>query len=505
MDSAYQIHTLGFGLFAAIVFMALRLLPIWPRRRQGCDAFNILLNAETLRKTKRLPIHMPPLFMLEDQDQWYPPGFLILCALLPQKWLQNRFWVLNHLIDLGSALLIFVCALQWAAPLYVAAAAMMIYGIMPGLANEFSVLNARPFGLFLFNILLLTAAVAIGQPVFFIGAAILAACLFFSHKLSIQQLWFTLPVLTAATGEWVWLGVLAAIYTLPVVIWPRGAWRVLRGHFVIVRFWHRNWRLLGAHSVRQSPIYGDGETRKDYYADGGPASPIRFLKDALHQNYFVAPVAVAVAVGAPWTQGVIGVVLITWIASVYTWTFAIHFIKPLRGIGLAQQYIKFALVPSLIGASLCFIDPLNWWVAGLAILATIATARQYLLITRSIWRQEAGAAAKGDDADLNQMLDTISKDTDARIMCLPVHLCDLVAYQSRKPVYWGTHSDVFDDRLEAFFPVLKHDLEYYVRDGVNRLLIDTRYSDPSNLGLENSKYSNRFGYYLFFDISNLRE
>jgi hypothetical protein len=315
-------------------------------------------------------------------------------------------------------------------------------------------------------------------------------------------LWFTLPVLTAATGEWIWLSVLVAIYALPFVIWPRGAWRVLRGHFVIVRFWHRNWRLLGAHSVRQSPVFSDGETRKDYYADGGPASPVRFLKDILHQNYFVAPVVIAVAAGASWTHSVLGIVLITWIASVYIWTFAIHFIKPLRGIGLAQQYIKFALVPSLIGASLSFIDPVNWWVTGLAILATIATARQYILIARSNWREEADATAKGDDVDLNHMLETISKDTDARIMCLPVHLCDLVAYKSRKPVYWGTHSDVFDDRLEAFFPVLKHSLEYYVRDGVNRLLIDTDYLRPDEIGLDPQKTEARAGRYSLFNLSD---
>ena len=445
---------------------------------------------------------MPPLFMLENQDQWYPPGFLILCALLPQRWLQNRFWILNHLIDLGPALLIFICALQWGAPLYAATGVMIIYGVMPGLTNEFSVLNARPFGLFLFNAFLLTTAAAIGEPAFITGTIVLAACLFFSHKLSIQQLWFTLPVLTAATGEWIWLGAFAAIYMLPFVIWPRGAWRILRGHFVIVRFWHRNWRLLGAHSVRQSPVYGDGETRTNYYANGGPAHPVRFLKDALHQNYFIAPVAIAVAVGASWTHSILGIVLITWVASVYIWTFAIHFIKPLRSIGLAQQYIKFALVPSLIGVSLSFVDPVNWWVAGLAILATLATTRQYILITRSMWRGEASATTKGDDTDLNQMMDVISKDTDARIMCLPVHLCDLVAYQSRKPVYWGTHSDVFDDRLEAFFPVLKHDLQYYIRDGANRLLLDTNYLRPTEIGLDPQEADAHVGRYYLFNLSD---
>jgi VanZ family protein len=489
------------GLTISFAFIALRVLPVWPRRREGCDAYNILLNAETLRKTKRLPIRMPALFMLEDQDQWYPPGFLILCALLPQKWLQKRFWILNHLVDLGSALLIFIFSLQIGAPVYIAVAATMIYGVMPGLANEFSALNARPFGLLLFNALLLSAATSITLPIMTTPAVVLAIGLFFSHKLSVQQLWFTLPILTAATGEWVWLSLLIAIYILPFVIWPRGAWRILRGHYVIVRFWARNWRLLGAHAIRQSPVFSDGKTRVGYYADGGPASPSRFLKDVLHQNYFVAPVVTSIALGAPWIRSEFGIVLIGWIVSVYIWTFAIHFIKPLRGIGLAQQYIKFALVPSLIATGIGFIDPIDWWTTLIATAAVLATFRQYFLITINVWKNSVTASDNTEDDNLQKILESISKDTYAQVMCLPVHLCDRVAYQCRRPVYWGTHSDVFDDRLEAFFPVLQHNLHYFIQDGVNRLLLDTRYASPDELGLDPQSPSSRFGAYVLFSLS----
>ena len=88
------------SVFTVAVFLIARMYPIWPRRFQGCDAFNILMNARQLRKSRRLPIRMPPVFLLEEQDQWYPPGFLILCALLPEAWLEKRYWLINHVIDL---------------------------------------------------------------------------------------------------------------------------------------------------------------------------------------------------------------------------------------------------------------------------------------------------------------------------------------------------------------------------------------------------------------------
>lgn len=494
------IQTVISGAAAAAGFIILRLLPVWPDRDRGCDAYNILLNAETLRKTKKLPIRMPALFMLEDRDQWYPPGFLILCALLPQKWLQKRFWVLNHLVDLASAMLIFAFSIYFGAPLIYAAAAAIIYGIMPGLANEFSVLNARPFGLLLFNAFMLTAVLADGSVPLTAVVIILAFMLFFSHKLSVQQLWFTLPVLAIATGNWYWLSLIAAIYIPPFMIWPRGAWRVLRGHYVIVRFWARNWRLLGAHAVRQSPIYGNGETRIDYYATGGPADAIRFMKDAIHQNYFVFPIMLAAILGLPWTQTNAGWAIIVWIASVYVWTSAIHFIKPLRGIGLAQQYVKFSLVPSIAGAALSFAGPFDWLVAVAVLLAVAATVRQYVLICRNKWQEERSAGTQASDENLQSMAATLSKDEDARIMCLPVHLCDLIAYLSRKKVYWGTHSDVFDDRLEAFFPVLKHNLKHYAQDGANRLLLDTRYATPEELNLDPDSFKSSAGSYRIYEL-----
>ena len=481
------------------LFLAIRLYPIWPRRFQGCDAFNILLNAECLRERKRLPIRLPPVFMLEDQDQWYPPGFLVLCALMPKGWLEKRYWAVNHLIDLVSALLIYAAAVWFGASALVACAVAIFYAAIAGLVTEFASLNVRPIGLLLANLLMLAGFAAMQNPYWLVGAGAVAVGTFFSHKLTVQQLWFTLPALSAVTGSWIWLALLGMLYVAPFVIWPKGAWRVLRGHWVIVRFWHRNWDKLGAHAVRQSPVYGDGHTRVDFYRDDTPRSWLAYLKDGLHQNYFILPVLATLSLeGAAASPAYI--FLWVWIASVYGAAVLIHFVKPLRGIGLGRQYFKFGFAPSLIVTAIAVSGDGNPVVWGAAAVAAVLTLRQYYLIAR-LMRQPADGSTGSESDELQQLLDRIASDNEARVMALPVHLCDLVAYRTRTPVYWGTHSDVFDDRLEAFFPVLKHDLSHYVRDGVTRLLLDTSYAKPEELRVSETALIESSGSYGLYDLT----
>lgn len=480
------------------LFLLVRLYPIWPRRFQGCDAYNILLNAEAFRRTKRLPIRVPPIFMLENEEQWYPPGFLVFCAMFPERWLQKRYWLVNHLTDFGSAALIYLGAVWLGADAYGAFSMALLYAMVSGLVGEFATLNVRPLGLVLFNAVMLSAYAATQDLAWLPVAGVLAAALFYSHKLSVQQLWFTLPVLGFANGTWQWLAVLALLYMLPFAVWPRGAWRILRGHWVIIRFWHRNWRRLGAHAVRQSPVYGDGQTRTDVYADDSARVHLAFAKDALHQNYFILPVLAALLTGAG-AMTAAWPFLGLWVASVYAWAIAIHFLKPLRGIGLGRQYFKFSLAPSLIMTAIALSNSAGVFVWGAAVVAVLLTIRQYLLIAR-LMRETATASTGGESTELQQLLARLRNEDAVAVMTLPVHLSDLVAYRTRRPVYWGTHSDVFDDRLEAFFPVLKHKLDFYARDGVKQLLLDTDYARPEELLLDDGRLIDVSGKYRLYRL-----
>ena len=132
-------------------------------------------------------------------------------------------------------------------------------------------------------------------------------------------------------------------------------------------------------------------------------------------------------------------------------------------------------------------------------LAVFLTIRQYWLVARTMRAGDHGYVANGDP-NLEQILKSIKDGGLTRIMTLPVQLCDLVAYKTRKPVYWGTHSDSFDLRLEALFPVLQHPLTHYADDGVNRLLLDTQYATAGELGLEEKTLIEVHGRYALYRL-----
>ena len=128
------------------------------------------------------------------------------------------------------------------------------------------------------------------------------------------------------------------------------------------------------------------------------------------------------------------------------------------------------------------------------------TVRQYWLVSKLL-RGESKATGPRTEA-IEPLLRRLSGDQDARVLVLPYQLCDLVAYATRRPVYWGTHAQVFDERLEQFFPVLRKPLSHYAQDGnLNRLLLDTDYADPASLALTESDVIERAGCYALFRLS----
>jgi hypothetical protein len=480
---------------AASAFCVLRFYPIWPVRFQGCDAYYILMCAESFRRDRRLPIRLPPVYMLEKPEQWYPPGFFILCAFIPQRWLDRYYWALNHIVDLLTIGIGFAICAGAGSPAF-GAAAIAIYALAPGLILEYSNLTTRPFGALLLTGFLVLGFYGMEDWRYALGAAIAGVCLLYSHKLSSQQLWFTLPVLTMATSDWRWLVWLPVLYLVALVLWPRGFSRIVRAHAITVQFWHQHWPLLGAHAVKQSPIYGDGHTRIQFYREETWRSALQFCKDLLHQNYFIIPLAGLLILRRP--SAPMDLFLLGWIISVYLAAILVHFVYALRGIGLGRQYLKFALVPTLVFLALHIFE-IDGLLAAVLVVALALEARQYLLIVRNLRREEAGQVGRSS-AELQSLIDILKSGID-RVMCLPAHLGDLVAYSGRVPTYWGAHSEDFDERLAAFFPVLRRCIEDYAADeGLTHVLIDTRYVTADELRLPSESFLKGSGSYALFDL-----
>ena len=423
-------------------------------------------------------------------------GVFFLSALIPTQWLQRNFWLFNQFIDFTNAALLFVAVTDF-IDARAGALAVIVYGMAAGLVQEFAALTTRPLGLLVLNALLLAAFAATANYVWVPLVLTCGVVLVYAHKLSAQQAWFSLPVMALGMVEISWLLLLPMMYLAAFLTWPKGCREVLRGHAAIVRFWHRNWPLLGAHAVRQSPVYGSGQDG-GHFSARAQGSVADYLKQVLHQNYFAAPALATLFL--PAVNPAFERFLVLWIVSVYAAALLIHFVKQLRGIGLGMQYLKFALLPSLMATAVSIWQGAPLWYQALVGIALALTVRQYVVVARLL-RGETDAPGLRTD-DIEPLLQRLSEDHEARILVLPYQLCDLVAYATRRPVYWGTHAQVFDDRLEQFFPVLRKPLANYARDGnLNRLLLDVRYAEPGSLGLSDSDVIERTGSYALLRLS----
>lgn len=481
---------------AAGIFCVIRFYPIWTVRFQGCDAYYILMCAEALRRERRLPIRLPPVYILEKPEQWYPPGFFILCAFIPQRWLDRYFWALNHVIDLLTVGIGFALCASAGLPA-LGAFAVVVYALAPGLILEYANLTTRPFGALLLTAFLVLAFYGMEDWRFAVAAAPAGLILLYSHKLSSQQLWFAAPVLALMTADWRWVVWPFLLYLLALALWPRGFWRIVRAHAITVRFWDRYWPLLGAHAVRQSSIYSDGKTRIQFYHDDGWRDVVQFGKDLLHQNYFVVPLVGFLILRRPTAP--MDMFLLGWILSVYLAATLIHFVHALRGIGLGRQYLKFALVPTLVFLVL-HVSEFDLPLMAILSAAAVLEARQYVLIARNLRREQPGQVGRSS-VELQSLVDIFSPGVH-RVMCLPAHLSDLVAYSGRVATYWGGHSEDFDERLAAFLPVLCRRIEdYAAEDGLTHLLIDQRYVTAEELQLPNKHPLKQAGNYALFSLA----
>jgi hypothetical protein len=319
--------------------------------------------------------------------------------------------------------------------------------------------------------------------------------LVYAHKLSLQLLWFLFPFLAILTGEWRWLAILAGGYALACIVWPSLFIKIQRAHIDIVRFWARNWPLLGAHPVRQSPIYGDGKTRTDYYGSGIGGAPRLFLKQVLLLNIFATFLPLGIV---PGTQGTAFADFCWWWAvATYIWVAATYFIPGLRSLGLAQQYVKFSYVPSYVYVASYLNHATSSWPWILVGLCAMALIGWYVLNTL---RLRAASAAPNAD-QLAELLPTIEEINSPRLMTFPYHLADEIAYRSDAQVVWGTHGYGFD-RVQPFFPVLQAPLETMIETfGVSHVVIDTKYVAPEELKLDPLRGAKKAGRYFLFDAS----
>lgn len=466
------------AMLALAIFLAIRLVPLWPARHRGTDAFYYMLCVEAFRQQRKVPFTLPGLFLLEEDEQWYPPVFTVFLSCLPSSCLRKGYWTINHALDSLLALAVFEYCWHVAGP--VAAWGMvLLYASSPHLNAEYQGLVSRPLASVLFAALL--ASAYLGQtvhPAWFALAVLFGAVLVYTHKLTMQLLWFFLPVLGILRAELAWPLLLLASYGLAALARPSLFIKVMRAHAEIIGFWHRNWPWLGAHALQQSPIYGSPEQGGPRFHQGrGLALAVLHSKRMLLDNPWV--LCLVPAMGAQLSPR--EVFLLQCLAAIYAWATLTLAVPWLRCVGDGTKYIKYAMP-----ITLCVLAPAlarNSWAAwALAVPIALWHARHWYLGLKSRLHRQSPVGVFAPE--IAPVLERIKETADARLLCLPTSLADAVAYKTHRPVLWGGHNYGLS-RLQGFFPVVTRPLESIIEEyRLTHLLLDTGYATLESLRLE---------------------
>ena len=441
------------------------------------------MTSDALRRSRRLPVVLPPIYLLELQEQWYPPGFTIFLALLPKRLVERYYWALTTVVDAIIVVALFV----WLWDAHGPGAAWLgavAYAASP-ILNEYGQLTSRSLATVLTGLFLVASHLWVGGDggVWALLVAIAAGvAVLYTHKLSAQLLWFLMPFLAVVEHELAWLAPLAAAYVVALAIGRKHFINILRAHWDIVTFWNRNWRHVGAHAIAESPIYGEADAGTGFHGRGGLAGLPLQIRRLLQYN--PAVIAIPVIMFLYGELSSFERFLLYCTAGIYIWAALTLLAGPLKCLGEGTKYVKYAIPASLALVAGLLVES-DDKPSALALLAFVlcAQAALYCIMTLRL-RTEAVGQSGVLTPELDGLLKRTATREDVRVMCLPNHLADLTAYRTGATVLWGTH--VYGFRTaEEFFPVLRRPVEYFVeRYDLTHLLLDRRFTSLARLRLK---------------------
>ena len=489
----------AFWCFAAIIlFLCIRLAAAWHTRQRGCDAWFFLLCAEQFRIRRRLPVFLPSLYMLEPDEQWYPPGFMVFCALFPDSFLKKYYWGIPHGADAFIACVLFAGGYAITGQVIPPLWGVAVYALLLPLISEYSSLTSRPLGcLFQLVFVLLAYGWVHGDswllpPVIFFGILLV-----YTHKLSTQVLWFLFPFFALTENNALWLLPLFAAYGTAFLIRPGYFIKLLRAHWDIVRFWHKYWPWLGAHQVKDSPLYGNPPHRAGYYAQPASFFFASFARTILENAVIVFTIPAAFLYGQ---LEIFAQFCFWWVLGVHIWAAAIQLLPFLRGIGIGIQYLKYSYLPSILLAMAMWggheNSQLFFQILAGAVLVYLLC--RYLRLMKYYCTNDS---KYGHDKNLEASLQILKNIPDARILTLPLNLADITAYMIRKPVCWGTHGYGFA-AVADILPVLRKPLSTLANQyNLTHLLLDECYATAEELHISPQSLLHKIGNYSIYKLN----
>jgi len=457
------------SLLTLILGVVVRITPLLPPSGEGCDSWYYLSYIREFRRSRQFPIRLRT-YVLDIEEQWYPPLFPLVLYLFPAKLLDRFHWLVAPMFDLGQMALVLGVVAATNQSAVTLAVAGLTYALMPTLIDECQSLSSRPFGSLFATIALLILIEASG-PRSVIMAGLAVSVVLLGHKLSSQLLFVALPLLSLVTTDWRYVSALAAGIVLAFVLSGGFYRKVLLGHLDILRFWSRNHYYYTAHQFADSPIYGKGPTSYRYYRPGWRGGLKTALRLFVHQPFALWLIAL-------WPLGEQRDAFYWWAVAVALAATLTTAIPRLRFLGEGHRYWKLAALPlAYIGAvAIANRDVAAIGVFLVAVAVSVAADARLWLAART--------AERGRSQAIEAAVEFLCQLRAEPVLCLPLTLADRVAYSTEQAVIWGGHSAGFS-LLEGFYPVLTRPISEFVkRWSVGALLLDRSFVDPASIGLE---------------------
>lgn len=488
-------NSLTFLVFSVPFFLVIRFFPMWGSRDWGCDTYYFLLCRSIFRNKKSIPIKVGGIFILDHHEEWYPPLFTLFISFLPDFVIKKYYWAISNIVDLF--LINFFCVwvgsyIGWGEAVII----LTFYAASPGLVSEFSSLTSRAVAALFFTCLIFSVVVSVqynSLPALAISC-LLMWVLIFTHKLTVQLLWFVLPFCAVVFLDYWFLIPLVGGYLLSFIFTPKMTVKIIRAHYDILIFWSVFWPDLGKHQLYQSPLYGNPSDElggwfniQNYWLDikkqiklllgGSPFGP------ALLPSLFVFG-------ELDWATQFAMVVAL----AIYFWSAATSFLTFLRAFGEGVKYLKFAEVFTLyVVVNAIFSGSILTVI--LSTFAVVMTLRGYVRAFHNFKDREL-QLTRQDGVQLTPLYEFIKHQPSIRLLVLPLHLADRTAYETRKPVLWGAHGYGFKN-LHGFFPVLTKPIEYFInRYALTHALIDTVEISLDTVGFHDKKVLMQSGRYV---------
>lgn len=477
MDSGGVLVWLLAGAFAVVLSGAARAVFLRASAGSAVDHYYWILAARAYRGMRGLPVRIPGKYLLEDERQAYPPGFGLFLSALPEAFVASS---LSSLLVVAIDGLTLSLVLGAGAALGIAPAGIvaivLVYGLAPVLVAYNTQLTSRGLGNLLLVVSLFAQVAATASTgicalgLAFLGACALAAVVV-THKMTTQFfafLWLLWPFALARLGPWgAWIGTLTPLAALAFATLATGVrFQALqwRAHWDIVTFWGRNWRFLGAHQFRQSPIYGDVERR----------APTAFHGEGLagawrHTTLLVAylPVAVPLPLTLFFAPAPPAFVL-AWFAAAVLAAVSTLYIPALKCLGGGHLYVFNAVPPAALWWGFVLSERVpSPFVIALFAAGLMGTALSLVAgLRRRLGR--AGAA----DTDASALLSRLVRVPATRVAAFPVTCTERIALETNHAVFWGGHGLGFRT-LEPFWPVMREPIgETMRRWGVAYAILD---------------------------------